>query len=135
MSNQLLYLIASLVGVAAMVGLCVALFGREVAKLDTRLAAARILQDVPGFRLGASALSSDFRSALLEDARDRTVYLVAARGDGFVTRTVSRKSLKAAACEGALLKICFSDFTFPKTVLAFGDEAVARDWLTRMENV
>ena len=132
MSNQILYLIASLLGVAAMVGLCALLFGREVAKLDTRSAAARLSQDVPGFRLGASALSSDTRSVLLEDARDRAVYLVTARGGDFVTRPVSRSSLKAAACEGASLDLRFSDFTFPRAIVAFGDEAVARDWLKRV---
>lgn len=133
MSIQVLYLLGSLAGVAAMVGLCVLLFGREAAKLDTRLAAARLAQDVAGFRLGASAISSDCRSALLEDARDRTVYLVAARGDGFVTRQISRRSLKKAACDGTSLILRFADFTFPKAVVAFGDAAVARDWLARME--
>lgn len=132
MTDQALYLLASLVGVAAMVGLCVALFGREVAKLDTRSAAARLAQDVPGFRLGASALAADTRSAVLEDARDHAVYLVAARGDGFVTRRVSRGTVKAAARDGAALSLRFSDFTFPHAIIAFHDEDVARDWEHRM---
>ncbi|MGN6517637.1 MAG: hypothetical protein ACTHLR_17560 [Rhizomicrobium sp.] len=132
MTAQIYYLIASLAGVAAMVGFCVLLFGREVAKLDTRSAAARLAQDVPGFRLGASAISADTRSAVLEDARDRAVYLVAARGDGFVTRRVSRGTVRTAARDGAALRLRFSDFTFPSAIIAFHDEDVARDWEQRM---
>ena len=132
MPTQVLYLAASLIGVAAMIGLCVALFGREVAKLDTRSAAARLAQDVPGFRLGASALSADTRSAFLEDARDHAVYLVTARGDGFVTRRIARGSVKAATRDGVSLDLRFSDFTFPRATIAFHDEEVARDWEQRM---
>lgn len=115
-----------------MVGLCVLLFGREVAKLDTRSAAARLSRDVPGFRLGDSALSADTRSAVLEDARDRAVYLVTARGDGFVTRRISRGTVTAAARDGAALNLQLSDFTFPQAIVAFHDEEVARDWEQRM---
>jgi hypothetical protein len=132
MTDQLLYLAISLAGVAAMVGLCVFLFGRDVAKLDTRTAAARLAQDVPGFRLGNSALSADCRSAMLEDARDGSVWLVTARGDGFVTRRLSRRDVKAASRNGAALDLRFSDFTFPGAVIAFHDEDVARDWEARM---
>lgn len=130
MNTQLLYLAISLAGVAAMVGLCAFLFGREVAKLDTRTAAARLADDVPGFRLGNSALSADCRSGMLENARDGSIWLVTARGDGFVTRRLSRRDVKAR--DGASLNLRFSDFTFPGAVIAFHDEDVARDWEVRM---
>ncbi|HEX7725810.1 MAG TPA: hypothetical protein VF410_04595 [Rhizomicrobium sp.] len=133
MTTQIYYLVFSILGVAAMVGLCAFLFGREVVKLDTRSAAARLAADVPGFRLGHSALSADTRSAMLEDARDGSVWLVTARGDGFVTRRLSRRDVKAASRDGAALKLRFSDFTFPAAVIAFHDEDVARDWELRME--
>ena len=133
MTDQLLYLAISLAGVAAMVGLCAFLFGRDVAKLDTRSAAARLAHDVPGFRLGHSALSADTRSAVLENARDGSVWLVTARGDGFVTRRLSRRDVKAASRNGAALDLRFSDFTFPAAMIAFHDEDVARDWQMRME--
>jgi hypothetical protein len=132
MNGQLLYLAISLAGVAAMVGLCAFLFGREVGKLDTRSAAARLGHDVPGFRLGNSALSTDCRSAMLEDARDGMVWLVTARGDGFVTRRLGRTDVKKASRDGAALALRFSDFTFPGAVIAFHDEEVARDWEMRM---
>ena len=132
MTGQLLYLALSLAGVAAMVGLCAFLFGRDVAKLDTRTAAARLASDVPGFRLGDSALSADMRSAMLEDARDGSVWLVIARGDGFVTRKLSRRDVKAASRNGAALNLRFFDFTFPGAMIAFHDEAVARDWEMRV---
>ena len=133
MTDQLLYLAISLAGVAAMIGLCAFLFGRDVAKLDTRSAAARLAHDVPGFRLGHSALSADTRSAVLENARDGSVWLVTARGDGFVTRRLSRRDVKAASRNGAALDLRFSDFTFPAAMIAFHDEDVARDWQMRME--
>jgi hypothetical protein len=132
MNGQILYLAFSILGVAAMVGLCAFLFGRDVAKLDTRSAAARLAHDVPGFRLGHSALSADCRSAMLENASDGVIWLVIARGDGFVTRKLSRRDVKAASREGAALNLRFFDFTFPAAVIAFHDEAVARDWEMRM---
>jgi hypothetical protein len=132
MTDQLLYLAISLAGVAAMVGLCALLFGRAVATLDTRSATARLASDIPGFRLGNSALSADCRSAMLEDARNGAVYLVTARGDGFVTRKLGRADVKAASRNGAALALRFSDFTFPAATIAFHDESVARDWETRM---
>jgi hypothetical protein len=130
--DQLIYLAISLAGVAGMVGLCALLFGREVAKLDTRSAAARLAHDVPGFRLGNSALSADCRSAMLEDARSGVVWLVTARGDGFVTRRLGPADVKTTSRDGAALALRFSDFTFPAATIAFHDESVARDWEARM---
>jgi hypothetical protein len=130
MNTQLLYLAISLAGIAAMVGLCALLFGREVAKLDTRAAAARLAWDVPGFRLGHSALAADSCSAVLENAADGSLWLVAARGSDFVTRRLSAANMKAR--DGASLSLRFSDFTFPAATLAFHDEDVARDWQVRM---
>jgi hypothetical protein len=130
MSTQIYYLAASVVGIAAMVGLCLLLFGREVTKLDTRSAAARLAWDVPGFRLGHSALSADARSAVLENLSDGSLWLVTARGSDFVTRRLSRKDMTAR--NGAALAFRFSDFTFPQAVFAFHDEDVARDWELRM---
>ncbi|MGN6517429.1 MAG: hypothetical protein ACTHLR_16515 [Rhizomicrobium sp.] len=130
MNTQLLYLAASVVGIAAMVGLCLMLFGREVVKLDTRSAAARLAWDVPGFRLGHSALSADARSAILENAGDGSLWLVTARGSDFVTRRLSRRDVTAR--DGAVLALRFADLTFPRAVIAFHDEGVARDWELRM---
>ena len=56
MTDQLLYLAISLAGVAAMVGLCAFLFGRDVAKLDTRSAAARPREWIAGRPLVVLAL-------------------------------------------------------------------------------
>ena len=130
--DQILYLAASLAGVAAMVGLCALLFGREVATLDTESAALRLACDAPGFRLGDSALSADRRSVMLEDARNGAVYLITARGDGFVTRRLGRGDLKKASRDGAALALRFSDFTLPAATIAFHDEDIARSWEARM---
>ena len=99
---------------------------------DAATAEARLQDDVPGFRAGDVALSSDGHAALVEDARDRAVYLVAVRGDKFVTRRIARASLKQAARNGAALDVRFSDFTFPKAAMTFTNEAIARNWETRI---
>jgi hypothetical protein len=132
MLSQLLYLAGSLAGVAAICGLCVALFGRGVASLDAGSAQARLAQDVAGFRAGRLALAADARSALVEDVRSGAVYLVMVRGDGLVTRSLSGGFVRAAAREGGALRFRFSDFTFPAARIDLGDEAVARDWEVRL---
>ena len=71
-------------------------------------------------------------AGLVQDARDRAVYLVAVRGDAYVTRRIARASLKQAARNGAALNFRFSDFTFPKAAMTFADEVIARDWETRI---
>jgi hypothetical protein len=131
METQLLYLAGSLVGVAAICGLCVALFGRGVSSLDAAGAAARVADDVPGFRPGRFALSADTRSALIEDARDGGVYIVCARGDGLVTRKLAKGFLRATSRDGAALRLKFADFTFPQARIDLADEAAARDWEAR----
>ncbi len=131
MQAQLIYLAGSLAGVAAICGLCVALFGRGVASLDAGSAARRVADDVPGFRAGRCALAADGRSALIEDARDGAAYLVMARGDGLVTRGLGKGFLRSAAREGAALRLRFADFTFPGARIDLGNEAVAADWEAR----
>jgi hypothetical protein len=128
---QLLYLLASLVGVAALVGFCALLFGRDAAKIDAQAAADSVRADVPGFRAGAVALSADARTALVEDARDGTAYLVIVRGHDLVTRRLSRDLLRKAMRNGAALDLHLSDFTFPKARLVFAQEAAALEWETR----
>lgn len=131
MTAQLLYLLASLAGVAALVGFCVLLFGRDTARLDSQAAETVLRADIPGFRLGAVALSSDGQAALVEDAQDGATYLVVARGRGLVTRKLSRGFLRNAKREGASLDLRLSDFTFPKARLVFAQEAAALEWETR----
>jgi len=133
MNGQLFYLAISLAGIAAMVGLCVVLFGRGIATLDPSVAEAEMGFEVPGFRPGAFVLSADSRAALIEDAAHHKLYLIAVRGDGYVIRPVSRASLKSAARDGASLALRFSDFTFPKAALAFADEQTARDWEAKLK--
>jgi hypothetical protein len=131
MTSQLLYLIASLAGVAAMVGLCAVLFGRDTAKIDAKAAEDALRADVPGFRVGAVALSADGHGALVEDSRDGATYLVIARGRGLVTRKLSRGFLRNATRNGAALDLSLYDFTFPKARLVFGEEAAVLEWETR----
>jgi hypothetical protein len=131
MATELLYLLASLAGVAAMVGLCALLFGRATAKIDAATIGDSLRADIPGFRAGKVALSADGHSALVEDAHDGATYLVIARGNGLVTRKLSRGFLRKARRDGAALDLSLYDFTFPKARLVFGEEAAALEWETR----
>ncbi|HUB84541.1 MAG TPA: hypothetical protein VL971_02530 [Rhizomicrobium sp.] len=131
MTSQLLYLIASLAGVAAMVGLCVALFGRSTTNIDAATATDALRADVPGFRAGAIALSADGHGALVEDAQNGATWLVIARGSGLVTRKLSRGFVRKAKRNGAALNLSLTDFTFRRARLVFGEEAVALEWETR----
>lgn len=130
--TQLLYLLGSLAGVAALVGLCVLLFGRAVAKIDAVSAEDALRADVPGFRLGAFAASDDGSSALALDARDDAAYLIVARGHGLAIRKLSRQLLRRAARDGAILNLRLSDFTFPKARIVFAEQAAALEWENRL---
>jgi len=134
MTTQLLYLAASLAGVAAIVGFCILLFGHAVAKIDADAAEARLRDDVPGFRKGAIALSPDSHAALVEDARDGALYLVIAQGAGLVTRKLSAGYVRDTARKGAALDLRLADFTFPKARLFFAEEESARAWEARLSH-
>lgn len=127
MNAQLLQLLLSLGEVALMVGLCLALFGRATAPpahaFDARLAA-----DVPGFRAGRRAASGDGRSVLIEDARDGAIYLAVARGDGVVTRKLSRAT--HVSRDGERLTLGLKDFTLGRAELTLAD---ASDWEARLK--
>jgi hypothetical protein len=127
MNAQLLQLLISLGGVALLVGLCLALFGRAGAP-SAEAFDARLALDVPGFRTGRRALSSDGRAALIEDARDGAIYLAVARGDGVVTRRLGRGS--RISRDGERLTLGLKDFTLTHAELTLAD---ASDWETRLK--
>src|ERR1700741_4564488 len=111
MNAQVLQLLLSVGEVALMVGLCFLLFGR--APVPAREAfEARLARDVPGFRAGRRALSGDGRAELIEDPRDGAVHLAVARGDGVVTRKLSRAV--RISRDGERLVLDLGDFTLKR---------------------
>jgi hypothetical protein len=128
MSELVLYLAGSVIGIAAMVGLNVVLFGRKTGALDIGALAERLALDHPGFRLGEAVLAGN--AALLEDKTDGAVWLVRAGGDKFVTRRLT--AIKRLARDGVALEMRFADFTFPRARLAFADEGQAGRWEARL---
>ena len=127
------YLAGSLLGVALIVGLNVLLLGRASAKLDGLAPAkARLAAEVPGFTAGAAALSGDGTSALIENAQDGALWLVAAKGDGLVTRNLTRDGLTGVSRAGKSLTLSLSDFTLPRAKVPLQDEASAREWARRL---
>jgi hypothetical protein len=133
--DVVVYLIGSVAGIALLVGFNVLLFGRGTGVLDLRALESRLALDHPGFRAGAGALSVDARAALLEDRADGALYLARAGGDKFVTRRLSRGSLRKLSRDGARLDLRFADFTFPRAKLTFADESQTSDWEARLKRV
>jgi len=130
MNGQVLQLLISVGGIAAMVAICWALFGRASIKLSDADAAAALARDVPGFRAARTALSRDARTALVENARDGAVYLALVRGDGVVTRKLSRGV--GLARNGDRLELRLKDFTLRKAELDLADAA---DWETKLQGL
>lgn len=119
---MVLQLAISLIGIALMVGLCWALFGLGHAPIaDAGAVGADLARDVPGFRAGRCALSRDRLAALVEDARDGSVYLAVARGDGMVTRKLARGI--ALARDGERLTLDLREFTLGRAALELDDAA------------
>jgi hypothetical protein len=122
MNAQALQLLISVGGITLMVGLCALLFGRAGKPLsDASAVVESLARDIPGFRAGRMALSRDARAALIEDARDGSIYLAVMRGDGLVTRKLSRDAL--AGREGDRLALKLRDFTLRKAELDLADAA------------
>ncbi len=128
MNGQLLQLLISLGEVAAMAGLCILLFGWDrAAKPDL---AAALGRDIAGFRPGRVAMSADAKSALIENARDGAIYLAVLRGDGVVTRRLSRGA--RVSRDGERLTLDLRDFTLKPAQLDLAD---APEWEARLKEV
>ncbi len=129
MNGQVLQLLISVGGIAIMVALCWALFGRATAKLpDVDALGARMACDIPGFRTGAVTLSDDRLAALVEDVHGGAVYLAIAHGDGIVTRKISRELDIERAGDRIVLRM--KDFTLKALKLSLPD---AERWETKLK--
>ena len=132
---NVLYLIGSVVGIALLVGLNIALFGRRIAALDQDAVMDSLANDVPGFRAGRHTIAQGAQTALIENDTDGTLYLVAARGGRIASRRLSRGAVRTLNRDGNAIVLRLSDFTFPKASLAFADENDAREWETRLKQM
>ena len=131
MNGQALQLLISVGGIAAMVAICWALFGRAVASLSSADAAiATLTRDIPGFRSGEKTMSRDGHAALIEDARDGAIYLAIMRGGDVVTRKLSRGL--GVARDGDRLELRLKDFTLRKADLHLAD---ADSWETKLKDL
>ena len=125
---MLLYLAGSLLGVAAIVALAAWLFGWRDASLDAERAVEALARDVPDVQAGRT--SSDARAALIENARDGSVYLAVTQGDGLVTRKLSKGI--AVARDRTQLSIDPRDFACRRARLDIAD---AEYWETRLKGL
>lgn len=124
-----LYLVGSFAGIALLVLLNLALFGRARPAVGTaEQLAAHLAREIPGFRAGRFALDRDGRAALVENVADRSIVLVDALGDGLVTRRLGGAVLSQVQREEARLSLTLRDFTLPRVALGLESDAVARDW-------
>jgi hypothetical protein len=122
MNAQALQLLISVGGITVMVALCWALFGRAVTSLSSPdAAAASLARDIPGFRMGETALSRDAHAALIENAHDGAIYLAVIRGGDVVTRKLTRGF--GLSRNGDRLELHLKDFTLRKAELDLVDAA------------
>jgi len=129
-----LYLLGSLAGIALLVVLNFVLFSRARPNVGNAEAiAARLRREVPGFRAGRCAVAQDGRSALIENAAERTAYFVEAMGDGVVMRKLSRDLLANVSRDGAQLSLSFADFTLGRTIMKLDGDDLAREWEARLK--
>lgn len=131
MNAQVLQLLISVGGIAVMVALCWALFGRAATKLPgVDALGAQMARDIPGFRAGAIAHSRNEEVALIEDIHDGSVYLVLARGDGLVIRKMSRGL--GVMRDGKQLALRLRDFTLKDASIDLPD---ADYWETKLKGL
>lgn len=129
-----LYLTASLAGIALVVGLNILLLGRAEPRFGSVAAIAeQLAREIPGFRAGACAVAVDGRGVLIENAANRTILLVRMVGDGVVVRKLSRDLLSAVARESSGLSLRLADFTLPRAQLTFANESLAAEWEARLK--
>ena len=127
--TELLYLAASLAGIALIVALCAFLFaGARATIADERAVAAYLAEILPVFAAAAIAVSRDGTAALAENARDGAIHLMIVRGDGLVVRKLTADLLKKIVRQGDALTLKLADFTLPRSRLVFADDAAAGQW-------
>ena len=128
-----MYFAGSLAGIALIVALNLALFGRAKLHIATLSdVTAKLAAEVPGFRAGDGIVASDGGAALIEDAASGAIYLVEAVGDRLVTRKLGRGSLRALNDNGSGLSLALADFTFAQSKFALADEPTRRTWEARL---
>lgn len=129
-----IYLAGSLGGIALLVGFNLLLFGRVRPQVGTvQKIAARLATEIPGFRMGRALVSADGSSAVIENAANRSLYLVEAMGAGVVTRQLSKGLLANVGRLGDKLSLELRDFAFPRATLVAGSESLAREWEARLK--
>jgi len=128
------YLARSLGGIALLVGFNLLLFGRVRPHLGTtQEIAARLTAEIPGFRMGRAIIGADGRSAVIENATNRSLYLIEAMGEDVVTRQLSKRLLANVGRLGEKLSLELRDFTFPRATLVAASESIAREWEARLK--
>lgn len=129
-----IYLAGSLGGIALLVGFNLLLFGRVRPQVGTvQKIAARLATEIPGFRMGRALVSADGSSAVIENAANRSLYLVEAMGDDVVTRQLSKSLLANVGRLGDKLSLELRDFAFPRATVIAASESLAREWEARLK--
>ena len=131
---QLAILGASAAAIGALVWLNSRIGGWTPARIDTLDSARAALEaDVIGFKAGEGVLADDGRAALFTERAGDRLGLVAALGDGLVTRALAAGELRAAQRADAKLSLRLNDYTFTRMEIALGDRGEAETWRARAE--
>jgi len=131
-----LFLLGSILGVAAMVAMNAGLKISKTSQIDTLEQAGDLLDiDSIGFETGPGVLSKDNKSALVEESGSERIALLSARGDGVVIRYLVPGLVKTARMDGSELDIKLNDFTYSPVTMSFADNETARLWADKLNKL
>lgn len=132
--ENLLFLLASVLAVALLVGLNWLIGGWRALRLEDEAAAvSRYRQDYWDDAVSGTARDENGRAALMTLEGADAIGLVALLGDKMVTRRLDRGMVKAATLDGeGRLVLMLADFVLPRVTLTLRSEQAARDWHGRL---
>jgi hypothetical protein len=129
------YIIGVLLGNGLVVVAAALLFRKARPVLgDCDTVAERLRHEIPHFRAGAQAHSSNGNAALVEDVGSGALLFVKGIGKGLAVRRLSDGTLKDVKRQGARLSLRLADFTLSRADILLPNEDQAREWETRLRS-
>lgn len=131
MSETLIYLGVSLLGVLALVGFSWILGALKSAEVTESSAVDRLSFDEPDFKTGEWFIGADGKSAAALSADGGETALVFAVGDGLGTRRF-RHGAVGVELHGNILEFALGEPSLRKVRLAAPDPAAAAQWVLKL---
>lgn len=130
----MLYKLASLLAIFALVALNYWLGRSGKMKREKLPASTRIALDLIDFKESRGQALKGGEDYIAVGARDDDIAVAHAMGDGWVVRRFGPGHFDSLQSDGSDIELRFGDFTLPKLVLHFDNEAQAQEWATLLSN-